>query len=74
MKLELTLCPRCLRTFMLKPNSIIHRSDYMQIEKDTCCLCQVRMGYDYVIEDINKSNVQAQKSHICDKREVVIVL
>lgn len=46
---------------MLKPNSIIHRSDYMQTEKDTCCLCQVRKGYDYIIEEAISSNVREKK-------------
>lgn len=59
---------------MLKPNSIIHRSGYMQTEKDTCCLCQVRKGYDYIIEEAISSNVREKKSHICYDEKVVIGL
>lgn len=56
MKNELTLCPKCLSDFAAKPNIMVYRVDYLQIEKEPCCFCQVRFGYDYVIEE--KRNVK----------------
>ena len=56
MKIELTLCQECLDNFLLNPQTIIHRTNYRQITKDRCCFCQVRFGYDYVIEE--KRNVK----------------
>lgn len=51
MKTELTLCPKCLSDFSLKPNTKIYRSDYSQVDKEPCCFCQVRLDYDYIIEE-----------------------
>lgn len=51
MKNELTLCPKCLSNFAAKPNTTVYRVDYLQINKETCCFCQARLGYDYVIKE-----------------------
>ena len=70
--MELTLCNKCLNDFMLNDNTTIRRANLMQFEKEPCCFCQVRLGYDYIIEDKNLSNVQSKKSHIGNKKECVI--
>lgn len=63
MKMVFTLCPKCRQNFALKPNTIIRRADYNQKHKEPCCFCQVRFGYDYIIEE--KPTLQIAKSHIC---------
>lgn len=70
--MELTLCYKCLNNFRLDQNSIVRRADYMQLNKEPCSFCQVRMGYDYIVEKRNMSNVQSEKSHIGNEKECVI--
>lgn len=64
MKIELALCPICLRDFASKATAKVYRNDYMQINKETCCFCQVWLGYDYVIEENKMSSVRLNKSHL----------
>lgn len=58
MKIELTLCQECLDNFLLNPQTIIHITNYRQITKDRCCFCQVRCGFDYVIEEKGGSGLK----------------
>lgn len=61
MKNELTLCPKCLSDFAANPNTRVYRSDYLQTNKEPCDFCQVRFGYDYVIEEKQMSSVRLVK-------------
>lgn len=45
----LTLCPTCRRNFEETPNKVVIKADYEQKYKDTCCFCNTRNGYDYVV-------------------------
>lgn len=70
--MELTLCSKCLRIFLLNDKTTIRRADPTQYEKEICCFCQVGIGYDYIIEKRNMSNVRSKESHIGNKNECVI--
>ena len=50
MKLELTLCEKCLRDFQEVRQ--VRRKDKWQKIKDPCMICQQGFGYDYVISDL----------------------
>ena len=45
----LTLCPRCRSEIMNDTNRIIRRIHNRNEFKDTCDLCQMRKGYEYLI-------------------------
>ncbi len=62
----------CLKDFRLNQNTVIRRINHQQIEKEPCSFCQVRMGFDYIVEERNLSNVRNSGSHIGNKLECVI--
>lgn len=70
MKIELTLCQECLDSFLLNPQTIIHRTNYSQITKDRCCFCQVRCVFDYVIEEKGGSGLKF-KNRTFDRKKCV---
>lgn len=49
-RLDLTLCPRCAADFR-SDNRIVRRIDPHNNVKTRCDICQVRFGYDYLVED-----------------------
>lgn len=53
-KMEMCLCPFCVRHFRDVPNQTVRRKDYQQEIKEVCTFCNIRMGYDYVITDVMK--------------------
>lgn len=59
----LTLCYKCLSDFSNKSHIKVRRANYSQITKEPCCYCQVRLGYDYEIEENDLSSVLIKKSH-----------
>lgn len=70
MKIELALCQECLHDFLLNPQTIIYRANYRQIDVDKCCVCQVRWGFDYVIEERVRTNVQSKNRTFDSKKYV----
>ena len=70
MKIELTLCQECLDNFLLNPQTIIHRTNYKQSTKERCCFCQVRWGFDYVIEEKGGSGLKF-KNRTFDRKKCV---
>ena len=48
--MELCLCPTCADTFYRYPGRYrITRVNMKQLKTDSCCMCQVRKGYDFRI-------------------------
>ena len=52
--IELCLCPVCAGFFYDSEDYLIHRKDTLQAIKDTCDYCNVRSGYDFVIQNKNQ--------------------
>jgi len=46
----LTLCARCAAQFYNSPEHIIRRANPNQKEKDTCCYCSCKNGWDFTIQ------------------------
>lgn len=51
--LELCLCGRCVSTFYQSNEYRVTREDPYQVIKDECAFCQIRRGYDYLIQRRN---------------------
>lgn len=51
-EVELCLCPACVKQFFETEQFIVRRVDQFSKEKDQCCYCNERSGFDYRI--INK--------------------
>ena len=49
-KMELCLCKRCLESFFRTKQYTIRRLDPIEVIRDSCVMCQVGYGYDFVIE------------------------
>ena len=47
--LIMTLCPTCLKSFMMDTTSVIRRLDPYAVCQDECDFCQVRPGHTYLI-------------------------
>jgi len=48
-KMEMCLCSVCRQHYEDLPDHDIKRLNPKQCIKDTCDLCQVRLGFDYII-------------------------
>lgn len=46
-----TLCGKCLKKSMKKPDLIVKRLDPLSMKKDVCEVCHDEAGYDYFIFD-----------------------
>lgn len=53
--MKLCLCPTCAGTYYNTPGYRIRRSEPNKTKKDRCTYCNVRYGYDYLIETTNAS-------------------
>jgi len=53
--MEMCLCPTCAGTYYNMPGYRVRRSQLNQTQKDRCTYCNVRYGYDYLIETSNAS-------------------
>lgn len=51
--MELCLCTTCAGVYYNTPGYRVRRSKPNQIQKDRCTYCNVRYGYDYLIETTN---------------------
>ena len=51
--MELCLCPICAGTYYNTPGYRVRRSEPNQTKKDNGTYCNVRYGYDYLIETTN---------------------
>ena len=51
--LELCLCERCVAGFYQSKEYWVTREDPYQVIKDECAFCQIRRGYDYLIQRRN---------------------
>lgn len=49
--MELCLCSVCAAAFFNAQGYIIRQKDRQQICTDTCTMCQVRQGFDYIITE-----------------------
>ena len=47
---EMTLCYKCKSSFESSGENSVKRADPNQKIKNTCDFCNVRTGYDYIIE------------------------
>ena len=63
-KIELPLCYRCYKEFDMNPDTVIRRANILQTVMEPCCFCQVRFGYDYVIEEKEMSSMRLKNKHI----------
>ena len=59
--LIMTLCPKCLRDFMLDTSTIIKRLDPFSLHQDKCNFCQTRNGYTYLI--VKKKSFGGYRNH-----------
>lgn len=51
--LELCLCGRCVAGFYHSKEYCVTREDPYQVIMDECAFCQMRRGYDYLIQHRN---------------------
>ena len=51
--LELCLCERCVAGFYQSKEYRVTREDPYQVIKDECAFCQIRRGYDFLIQRRN---------------------
>lgn len=49
-RMELCLCERCVADFYGSKEYRVTREDPYQVIKDDCSFCQIRRGYDYLIQ------------------------
>lgn len=63
--MELCLCPICAGTYYNTPGYRVRRSEPNQTKKDKCTYCNVRYGYDYLIETTNISVRLPDKGRNC---------
>jgi hypothetical protein len=47
MEMVITLCPRCYQDFGYIPNRVLLLVNRHKV--DTCCYCNVKNGWDYLI-------------------------
>lgn len=70
-KMELCLCRRCLESFFRTKRYCIRRSDPLEVIRDSCMVCQVGYGYDFVITPRTVANnataVQRRTSYVVDR-------
>ncbi len=51
--MELCLCSICAGAYYNTPGYRVRRSNHEQQKKEKCTYCNVRYGYDYLIEPAN---------------------
>lgn len=54
--IELTLCTTCARQFYNSKSCFIRRADLWQAEREVCMFCNTRLGFDFLISDIECGN------------------
>lgn len=45
----ISLCPICLDAFVNTHAYVVQKAHFSQKEMDTCCYCQSRRGWDYIV-------------------------